>query len=160
SASTSASPRPSAASTMRCASMPMSGSIVWPCARPTRMASAPSWMASRRGPGSSRSSAEPRPLRPAIALPMQLTASFDQRWPQRFVVTFVGAYIYTERGSEGITMGVTNALYGYGFAYDDAKKPYRMQGVVNSPDAVKGLEFYKSLYDCCTAPGMTNAYMQ
>ena len=25
------------------------------------------------------------------------------------------ARIYTERGSEGITMGVTNALYNYGF---------------------------------------------
>jgi multiple sugar transport system substrate-binding protein len=71
-----------------------------------------------------------------------------------------GAYLYTERGSEGITMGVTNALYDYGFEYDDPKNPYRMQGFVNSPDAIKGLEFYKSLYDCCTAPGMTNAYMQ
>jgi multiple sugar transport system substrate-binding protein len=71
-----------------------------------------------------------------------------------------GAYVYTERGSEGITMGVTNALYNYGFAYENPKKPYQMQGFVNSPDAVKGLEFYKALYDCCTAPGMTNAYMQ
>jgi multiple sugar transport system substrate-binding protein len=71
-----------------------------------------------------------------------------------------GAYIYTERGSEGITMGVTNALYDYGFQYENPRKPYQMDGFVNSPDAVKGLEFYKSLYDCCTAPGMTNAYMQ
>jgi multiple sugar transport system substrate-binding protein len=70
-----------------------------------------------------------------------------------------GAYIYTERGSEGITMGVTNVLYDWGFEYEDPKHPYHMQGFVNSPEAVKGLEFYKSLYDCCTAPGMTNAYM-
>ncbi len=35
-----------------------------------------------------------------------------------------------------------------------------MQGFVNSSDAAKGLEFYKELYKCCTAPGMTNAYMQ
>src|SRR5260221_8759596 len=34
-----------------------------------------------------------------------------------------------------------------------------MAGFVHSPDAVKGLEFYKSLYKCCTAPGMSNAYM-
>ena len=33
------------------------------------------------------------------------------------------------------------------------KKPYQMEGFVNSPDAVKGLEFYKALYKCCTAPG-------
>ena len=71
-----------------------------------------------------------------------------------------GAYIFTERGSEGITMGVTNVLYNFGFDYDNPKKPYQMQGFVNSPDAAKGLEFYKELYKCCTAPGMTNAYMQ
>lgn len=70
-----------------------------------------------------------------------------------------GAYIFTERGSEGITMGVTNVMYDYGFNYDDPKKPYRMEGVVNSPGAVKGLEVYKDLYKCCTPPGMTNAYM-
>jgi len=70
-----------------------------------------------------------------------------------------GAYIYTERGSEGITMGVTNVLYDWGFQYDDPAKPYKMDGVVNSPDSVAGLEFYKALYKCCTAPGQTNAYM-
>ena len=64
-----------------------------------------------------------------------------------------GAYIFTERGSEGITMGVTNVLYDWGFKYEDPKKPYAMQGFVNSPEAVKGLEFYKALYKCCTAPG-------
>ncbi|MGA2550685.1 MAG: extracellular solute-binding protein [Burkholderiaceae bacterium] len=74
--------------------------------------------------------------------------------------TVYGAYIFTERGSEGITMGVTNVLYDYGFKYEDPKHPYKMDGFVNSPEAVKGLEFYKSLYKCCTAPGMTNAYMQ
>jgi multiple sugar transport system substrate-binding protein len=70
-----------------------------------------------------------------------------------------GAYIFTERGSEGITMGVTNVLYPMGFKYQDPKKPYAMDGFVNSPDAVKGLEFYKSLYKGSVAPGMTNAYM-
>jgi multiple sugar transport system substrate-binding protein len=70
-----------------------------------------------------------------------------------------GAYIFTERGSEGITMGVTNVMYDYGFEYDNPKKPYQMNGFVNSPGAVKGLEFYKELYKCCTAPGMSNAYM-
>jgi multiple sugar transport system substrate-binding protein len=74
--------------------------------------------------------------------------------------TVYGAYIFTERGSEGITMGVTNVMYPYGFVYDNPKKPYQMEGYVNSPEAIKGLEFYKALYKCCTAPGMTNAYMQ
>jgi len=70
-----------------------------------------------------------------------------------------GAYIYTERGSEGITMGVTNVLYPMGFKYQDPKKPYAMDGFVNSADSVKALEFYKSIYKGSTAPGMTNAYM-
>src|SRR5260370_27139002 len=71
-----------------------------------------------------------------------------------------GSYIYTERGSEGITMGVTNAMYGYGFVYDDPKQPYHMDGFVNSPGAVAGLEVYKELYKGCQPPGLSHAYMQ
>ncbi|MGO1074407.1 ABC transporter substrate-binding protein [Inquilinus sp. CA228] len=71
-----------------------------------------------------------------------------------------GAAIFTERGSEGITMGVANFLYPYGFQYQAADKPYDMEGHVNSADAVKGLEAYKALYDCCTPPGYSNSYMQ
>lgn len=71
-----------------------------------------------------------------------------------------GAAIFTERGSEGITMGVANFLYPYGFQYQAADKPYDMDGHVNSADAVKGLEAYKALYDCCTPPGYSNSYMQ
>jgi multiple sugar transport system substrate-binding protein len=70
-----------------------------------------------------------------------------------------GASIYTERGSEGITMGAMDVLYSHGFKYDNPAKPYDMQGFVNSKEAVAGLEFYKSLYDCCTPPGASNSYM-
>jgi len=70
-----------------------------------------------------------------------------------------GAAIYTERGSEGITMGVTNALYNYGFQYENPDKPYDLEGFVNSEGAVEGLEFYKAMYDCCTPPGASDAYM-
>ncbi len=70
-----------------------------------------------------------------------------------------GAAIYTERGSEGITMGVTNALYNYGFLYENPEKPYELEGFVNSEGAVAGLEFYKELYDTATPPGSSNWYM-
>ncbi len=73
--------------------------------------------------------------------------------------TVYGAAIYTERGSEGITMGVTNALYNYGFLYENPNQPYDLEGFVNSPEAVAGLEFYKEFYDCCTAPGSSDWYM-
>ncbi len=73
--------------------------------------------------------------------------------------TVYGAAIYTERGSEGITMGVTNALYNYGFKYQNPDKPYDLEGFVNSDQAVKGLEFYKKLYNTSTPPGASDAYM-
>jgi multiple sugar transport system substrate-binding protein len=71
-----------------------------------------------------------------------------------------GAAIFTERGSEGITMGVTAALYAWGFQYQNPDVPYEMLGFVNSPDAVAALEAYKDLFKCCTPPGYTDAYMQ
>jgi multiple sugar transport system substrate-binding protein len=70
-----------------------------------------------------------------------------------------GAAIYTERGSEGITMGVANTMYAYGMQYQNPKKPYDMKGYINGAGAVEGLKFYKELYDCCTPPGHSNAYM-
>ena len=73
--------------------------------------------------------------------------------------TVYGAAIYTERGSEGITMGVTNALYNYGFQYQNPDKPYELEGFVNSDAAVAGLEFYKKLYETSTPPGASDAYM-
>jgi multiple sugar transport system substrate-binding protein len=56
-------------------------------------------------------------------------------------------------------MGVANTMYDYGMEYDNPKKPYDMKGFINGPGAVKGLELYKALYDCCTPPGHANAYM-
>jgi multiple sugar transport system substrate-binding protein len=73
--------------------------------------------------------------------------------------TVYGAAIYTERGSEGITMGVTNALYNYGFEYSNPDQPYDLPGFVNSEGAVAGLEFYRELYEIGTPPGSSNWYM-
>lgn len=73
--------------------------------------------------------------------------------------TVYGAAIFTERGSEGITMGVTGALYAWGFKYENTPGKYDMEGAVNSPEAVEALEFYKEFYETATPPGYTNAYM-
>ena len=73
--------------------------------------------------------------------------------------TVYGVSIFTERGSEGITMGATGALYTFGFKYENTPGKYDMEGAVNSAQAIEGLEFYKELYDCCTPPGYTNSYM-
>jgi multiple sugar transport system substrate-binding protein len=74
--------------------------------------------------------------------------------------TRYGVSIFTERGSEGITMGVTGALYTWGFKYENTPGKYDMEGAVNSPDAVAALEFYKDLYKTATPPGYTDAYME
>ena len=71
-----------------------------------------------------------------------------------------GAAIFTERGSEGITMGATSAMYPFGFKYEMTPGKYDMEGAVNSPDAVAGLEFYKELYKTSTPPGYTDSYME
>ncbi|MEM9013242.1 MAG: extracellular solute-binding protein [Pseudomonadota bacterium] len=73
--------------------------------------------------------------------------------------TVYGAYIFTERGSEGITMGATAALYSFGFEYETEPGSYSMEGAVNSAESIAALEFYKELYECCTAPGYTDSYM-
>jgi multiple sugar transport system substrate-binding protein len=73
--------------------------------------------------------------------------------------TVYGASIYTERGSEGITMGAMDVLYSYGFKYDNPEQAYDMEGFVNGDGPVAGLEFYKTLYECCTPPGASNSYM-
>ncbi|HLP70728.1 MAG TPA: extracellular solute-binding protein, partial [Rhizobium sp.] len=73
--------------------------------------------------------------------------------------TVYGAAIYTERGSEGITMGAMDVLYSFGFEYQNPDKPYDMEGFVNSPQTIAGLEYYKALYDCCTPPGSSDTYM-
>lgn len=74
--------------------------------------------------------------------------------------TVYGASIFTERGSEGITMGATGALYAWGFKYENTPGKYDMEGAVNSPAAVEALEFYKELYKTATPPGYDNAYME
>ena len=70
-----------------------------------------------------------------------------------------GAAINTERGSEGITMGVTAAMYAWGMEYENPNKPYDMEGYFNAPNVVEALEFYKKMYEDCAPPGHSDAYM-
>ena len=74
--------------------------------------------------------------------------------------TRYGAAIFTERGSEGITMGATGALYAWGFKYENTAGSYDMDGAVNSAEAIEALEFYKEFYKTATPPGYTDSYME
>jgi multiple sugar transport system substrate-binding protein len=69
-----------------------------------------------------------------------------------------GVAIYTQKDYDAITMGFQNVFFSYGADWYD--KDYKVEGVANSDAAVKALEYYKQLYDCCSAPGLSNAFFQ
>jgi multiple sugar transport system substrate-binding protein len=67
-----------------------------------------------------------------------------------------GAAIYTQADYDALTMGFQNALFSFGSGWQDANN--NVEGVINSPEAVAALEFYRELYECCQPPGMSNAF--
>ncbi len=69
-----------------------------------------------------------------------------------------GSAIYTQIDYDALTMGVENVLFSWGADWKDENN--NVQGVVNSPEAVSALEFYRELYACCQPPGMSNAFFQ
>ncbi|HYN88818.1 MAG TPA: sugar ABC transporter substrate-binding protein [Ardenticatenaceae bacterium] len=69
-----------------------------------------------------------------------------------------GAAIYTQIDYDALTMGFENVLFSWGADWKDENN--NVQGVVNSPEAVDALEFYRELYQCCSPPGMNNAFFQ
>lgn len=67
-----------------------------------------------------------------------------------------GVAIYTQKDYDAITMGVENVMFAWGADWKDANN--NAMGVVNSPEAIAALEFYRELYECCQAPGLSNAF--
>jgi multiple sugar transport system substrate-binding protein len=67
-----------------------------------------------------------------------------------------GVAIYTQKDYDAITMGVENTMFPWGG--DWFSEGYQVMGVVNSPENVAALQYYKDLHDCCQAPGLSNAF--
>ena len=67
-----------------------------------------------------------------------------------------GVAVYTQKDYDGMTMGVENAMFPYGGEWFGPG--YQVMGVVNSPENVAAVQFYRDLYDCCQAPGLSNAF--
>ena len=67
-----------------------------------------------------------------------------------------GLAIYTQADYDALTMGVENTFFSFGGEWQDENN--NVIGVVNSPEAIEGVEFYRSLYECCQAPGLSNAF--
>jgi multiple sugar transport system substrate-binding protein len=67
-----------------------------------------------------------------------------------------GVAIYTQKDYDAITMGVENTMFSWGAKWQDENN--NVMGVVNSPQAIESVQFYKDLYDCCQGPGLSNAF--
>lgn len=67
-----------------------------------------------------------------------------------------GTAIYTQADYDALTMGVENVLFSWGAEWQDENN--NVMGVVNSPEAIEAIEFYHDLYQCCQAPGLSNAF--
>jgi multiple sugar transport system substrate-binding protein len=67
-----------------------------------------------------------------------------------------GVGIYTQIDYDALTMGVENTMFPWGASWQDENN--NVMGVVNSPEAVAAVEFYRELYACCQAPGLSNAF--
>jgi multiple sugar transport system substrate-binding protein len=61
-----------------------------------------------------------------------------------------GISLFTGPDGDGITMGVTSALYAWGVAYETRPGNHVSAGAFNSPAAAEALAFYRDLYECCT----------
>jgi multiple sugar transport system substrate-binding protein len=70
-----------------------------------------------------------------------------------------GAAIYTQKDYDAITMGYENVMFSYGARWQNPETN-EVLGIVNSPEAIAALEFYRELYSCCSPPGLGNAFFQ
>lgn len=69
---------------------------------------------------------------------------------------FYGVAIYTQKDYDALTMGVENVLWAWGADLGDYDT-YRVDGIINSPEGVASIQFYKDLYQF-TPPDWGNAF--
>jgi multiple sugar transport system substrate-binding protein len=68
-----------------------------------------------------------------------------------------GVAIYTQKDYDAITMGVENTMFSWGARWQNPETN-EVMGVVNSPEAIGAVEYYRELFECCQAPGLSNAF--
>lgn len=93
--------------------------------------------------------------------PLAPPETYDQLWDIANFFTrpdegLYGVAIYTQADYDAITMGVENTMFSWGADWKDENN--NVMGIVNSPEAIDSLEFYRNLYECCQAPGLSNAF--
>ncbi|MGB6420420.1 MAG: extracellular solute-binding protein [Anaerolineales bacterium] len=67
-----------------------------------------------------------------------------------------GVAIYTQKDYDAITMGVENTMFSWGGDWHDENN--NVMGIVNSPENIEAVQFYRDLYECCQVPGLSNAF--
>jgi len=67
-----------------------------------------------------------------------------------------GVGVYTQKDYDGMIMGYENVLFSWGSGWFDPET-FAVKGVVNSPEAVEALKFYRELYKFAP-PGTSNAF--
>jgi multiple sugar transport system substrate-binding protein len=70
-----------------------------------------------------------------------------------------GAAIYTQKDYDAITMGFQNVMFSFGASWQNPETN-EVMGIVDSPEAIAALEYYRELYQCCSPPGLSNAFFQ
>ncbi len=70
-----------------------------------------------------------------------------------------GAAIYTQKDYDAITMGFENVMFSFGADWKNAETN-EVLGIANSPEAIAALDYYRELYQCCSPPGLGNAFFQ
>jgi multiple sugar transport system substrate-binding protein len=68
-----------------------------------------------------------------------------------------GVAIYTQKEYDAVTMGIENTMFSWGARWQDPETN-EVMGVINSPEAIAAVQFYRDLYDCCQVPGLSNAF--
>jgi len=68
-----------------------------------------------------------------------------------------GVAIYTQKDYDALTMGVENTMFPWGGSWQDPATN-EVVGIVNSPENVEAVQFYRDLYVCCQWPGGSNAF--
>jgi multiple sugar transport system substrate-binding protein len=67
-----------------------------------------------------------------------------------------GVGVYTQKDYDGMIMGFENVLFSWGADWFDPET-FEVEGIVNSPEAVEALTFYRDLYQFAP-PGTSNAF--
>jgi multiple sugar transport system substrate-binding protein len=93
--------------------------------------------------------------------PLAAPETFDQMWDIANFFTrpdegLYGVAIYTQADYDALTMGVENTMFSWGANWQDADN--NVLGIVNSKEAVESVQYYRDLYECCQAPGLSNAF--